>query len=671
MGKKAGNVFGVKLDSMNDLKVYANLIFHEKASQPDSFDISNDIPNSNFVVSRDEDEQVISYYGDMEWDFTVYNKSKAKSSKLIFSYWGDECITPQKEELVGEMKYVMFSLIWLRDKKPLSIGTLRNYLTIIREIAKFAKFRSCSLQMILEQSKLLIEFLKSFGKSGWYIETMTSLIAALKEITYPNFRLQNINNDIIKILKKHNIQYRNSLNQHSPIPTRIYSQILLNFNNYLQNWKEISGEVMNIVKSCYELKEKLNGKRPDYDPILVKASSQLRNYVLSNTGKFTIKEISSLLTDTQAICKLVIQSFTGMRDTEAQTLPYHCIKKITSNSEVHYFICGITSKLNNGKPKLTEWVTNRDGIIAVDIARNIADIIYYIHQDIPIEKEVSTYDYPLFISTSYLGLTGKAVNSKLVKYKTGTLDSKRQLDKLIPKIETEDIIELEKIDPHRAWRSEEYFQIGSQWRLTTHQFRRSLALYAQRSGLVSLPSLKRQLQHITIEMTRYYAKGSPFAKNLIAEDKTHFAHEWQETQIESSYLSYLENVLMTNKPLYGGHAHWVEQILKKNNQNQVINREETLKRFKKGEIFFRETIMGGCTKVGECNSSAINWLQVNCLKENCRHLVVSLPKLERVITAHKNMINGLDVTSLEYRTEINYLEILEDIKQKILKFKEA
>lgn len=92
MGKKAGNVFGVKLDSMNDLKVYANLIFHEKASQPDSFDISNDIPNSNFVVSRDEDEQVISYYGDMEWDFTVYNKSKAKSSKLIFSYWGDECI---------------------------------------------------------------------------------------------------------------------------------------------------------------------------------------------------------------------------------------------------------------------------------------------------------------------------------------------------------------------------------------------------------------------------------------------------------------------------------------------------------------------------------------------------------------------------------------------------
>ena len=88
----------------------------------------------------------------------------------------------------------------------------------------------------------------------------------------------------------------------------------------------------------------------------------------------------------------------------------------------------------------------------------------------------------------------------------------------------------EQIDPHRAWRSEPRFQLGVPWTLTSHQLRRSLALYAQRSGLVSLPSLRRQLQHITEEMSRYYARGSAFANNIIGDNKHHFGHDWQDAQ---------------------------------------------------------------------------------------------------------------------------------------------
>ncbi len=97
--------------------------------------------------------------------------------------------------------------------------------------------------------------------------------------------------------------------------------------------------------------------------------------------------------------------------------------------------------------------------------------------------------------------------------------------RLEPIIEDADIRELEHIDPHRAWRSEEKFHLGKPWLFTSHQLRRSLALYAQRPGFVSLPSLRRQLQHITNEMSRYYAKGSSFAENFIGDDKEHFGLE--------------------------------------------------------------------------------------------------------------------------------------------------
>jgi len=167
-------------------------------------------------------------------------------------------------------------------------------------------------------------------------------------------------------------------------------------------------------------------------------------------------------------------------------------------------------------------------------------------------------------------------------------------------------------------------------------------------------------------MTSYYAKGSSFAKDFINDDKKHFGLEWQDGQFESSSLSYIFNVLLSKDALYGGHAHWVEHRLKDKDGVLLVDRKETINRFKKGELAYKETIVGGCTKVGSCNQIALNWLQINCLTENCRHLVVNLPKLERVIKAQQKMISFLDITSVEYRTEISHLEVLNTTKNKIL-----
>ena len=235
-------------------------------------------------------------------------------------------------------------------------------------------------------------------------------------------------------------------------------------------------------------------------------------------------------------------------------------------------------------------------------------------------------------------------------------------------IQEADLRELESIDPHRAWREEEAFKVGKRWKFTTHQLRRSLALYAQRSGLVSLPSLRRQLQHITEAMSRYYARGSSYAEDFIGDDKEHFGRDWQETQPESAGLSgtqrdsaglsFILNVLLTDDKLFGAHVHWVKHRLKSPEGIILIDRETTKARFNKGEMAYRETLIGGCASTTSCDKPAINYLNVDCIRDNCSKLVGNVPRLERVIWAQQRMVSTLDPESIEYRTERADLDVL-------------
>src|SRR5690606_28431270 len=78
-------------------------------------------------------------------------------------------------------------------------------------------------------------------------------------------------------------------------------------------------------------------------------------------------------------------------------------------------------------------------------------------------------------------------------------DRQRQLQSRLAdtKITEADIVELERFDGFRDWRSDPDIQVGKYWPLTSHQCRRSLAVYSARSGMVSLGSLASQFKHLT------------------------------------------------------------------------------------------------------------------------------------------------------------------------------
>lgn len=648
---------------------------------PDLYDESiGSEPPDSFVVSRHRDGTVASRYRELAWNMSDYH-SELKSHWLRFTFWGAEEATARRKQISHDAQWIMFALIWLREGASLSVGTLQNYMVVMKSLALHSDSSNCRMREILGDTTQLTSFVDE-NLSGSIAETLTAMLVALTKIGQERLGFNIVGDKLLMEFRARAQAYRSTLKQHAPIPTQIYSAIISRLTGELDDWLAVESEMLALLLTCAQ--NRLAGRTIEQQRIIAKESGipchlqpefdelvtqKVKNYLLKKGLLMDVRGISRAVSEVQMVTKLITQTFTGMRDDEANSLPYHCLDESTSNGMSHCIVLGRTTKLNNGRIKRTKWVTNHDGRKAILTAQKIANTIYTAC-DVSAKKEPTrTNNFPLFVSVVYLGLALKPIKPVDGRFVSGGIKLAIFTElrtRIQPVIEDGDLCELEQIDLHRAWRSEKNFQVGLPWTLTSHQLRRSLALYAQRSGLVSLPSLRRQLQHITIEMSRYYARGSAFARDLISDEKNHFGKEWQETQPVSAAISYMLNVLLSDNVLFGGHANWAERRLKDASGTILINRETTIKRFKKGEMAYRETLIGGCTKVGECDQAALDWLDIDCISTGCRNMVGDLTKLERVIVAQRRLAESLDPASVEFRTEHADLNVLIAARDKVM-----
>lgn len=652
------------------------------AVAPDAYDNSCGlVPPDDFVVSRNRDGTAASVYGDLSWDRTGYDP-EGRSCWLNFCHWNNGGLTPERDQLSREARWLMFLLMWKREGPPLAFGSLGQYMSIIRTLAQFGENNSCRIRDVLNDPVRLTAYIDTEIPVS-RIRLISSLMSVLMALGPEQIGFRVMGESTLKELRALIDNYKKSQKQHPPIPTRIYSAIISELAHHLDEFDAVAERYLPLVAVCAsdplmgrskhnqrDAAKKFSLNQWEYRPVFQELLQKygLVNYFSTKDLNCDVTGLSAGLSEVQMAVKLVIQTFSGMRDEEARTLPYDCLESSVNNGKTHCLIAGRTTKLNKGRIKRTRWVTSEVGHKAIRIAQRIADVIYSSLGDKPKKAVSRINNYPLFVSPAYLIYRGSLPTSESEIYLAGQLNFWNFLSlktRLQLPSEDADLRELEQIDPHRSWRAEDRFQVGKPWILTSHQLRRSLALYAQRSGLVSLPSLRRQLQHITEEMSRYYARGSAFANNFIGNDKGHFGLEWQETQLVSNGLSYLLNVLLSDDVLFGGYANWLDHRLRDPDQTVLIDREVTLHRFKKGELAYRETALGGCVKVGECDQTPIRWLNVDCLS-GCRNLVGRLSKLERVIVAQSRMVESLDPESFEFRTEKADLDVLIATRDKVI-----
>lgn len=352
--------------------------------------------------------------------------------------------------------------------------------------------------------------------------------------------------------------------------------------------------------------------------------------------------LTRYMTVVQGMAKLWIHLFTGMRDNEVNQLSYDYYQTVQSNEHVVHVLMGYTSKLHGGGNKSTYWITFEDIQFGVNAAQSIGEIyaLFNPHYDFS-----NLSEYPLF-PTRYSQKHRHKKNQNIEKetdfisnYSGAPTRTQSNFNQYLNRISASfgdglriaesDLAELEAFDGFRNWREEKDCQIGEYWNICTHQFRRSLAVYGARSGIIGLGALSVQYKHLTEVMTLYYRNNAVFAPNVLASDsQKEFIQELEYQRLVHSYAQFEDGVINSSSKLFGGAGTYL-QLQKDRKQLLKVfpDRDETIKRMKKGEIAYKPSLFGACTNPDSCEKISFTAI-TSCL--SCAHAVFDISSAEKM-----------------------------------------
>lgn len=639
-------------------------------------------PDDDFVLCRKKDGTPTATYGQHKWDLNPYSLSASKITVMHFSGGLDKASSKEKEKLISEMKYLMFCLMYFINsghKGLLTPATLLNYFNMIRKAAQFCvQMKEMPLVGMLSLKEVFSNrtYLSAVCKNNDSVTFNKKMPAFLNHLASLNVEKVGFTAILPSDLKFGN----KDSEQHPIIPLRIYLAYMNEFevkiNDIYENSENLTDFLLEFedpLFGCSKNTQKRYGVgKKHLRPTIQEA---IETYKLINLfcNTYQIKSKSCLtlaLTKIYFLVKNVIHLYTGMRSEEVLRLPYDCLMdhELTGDmlddagnvvdKAIIINMLSTTTKFE-GYKKSASWLAPEEVIKAVTVVKRISKAINII-------KGIEPSQRILFEAPSVI--THKKESSSAVPSLGSMTDSFNSYY-----IDKNDFDQVVVSDPDRNFRENPIFQIGNPWHLTSHQFRRSLAFYGSNSGFVSMPTIKRQFKHTSLAMARYYSRNFEQIKTIFgfydeAKDEFilpdgHMAYEFQMAMPTSMADQIISDVLGEDNQLFGKTGGYIErqkEKLDKGAINIVEIRENTIKRVDKGELSYRSTLLGGCTKIGSCDTAMLGEF-TECL--TCEGSIIKMDLVDKQIAGVESELSYYEVDSCEYGIVNQDLQKLKDYKK--------
>ena len=619
--------------------------------------------DSQTVVTRDSQDQPLSRYRDRVWDLSSMNMDGMHTSCNLYFFEAQALsVSPEasRPELAALIREQQKALLWLhidtgRQRASRTTVTSNNTLT---RLAQGAYQRGVTLFDLFCEPEMLGE--ESAELNSNYAQSARALLRTLwRHRDFLKIRVEVHQKRLSETIRR-SAPSKETKNQTPIIPSRIYCAILGSLLDSLDVLERDLDTLLDAYRqeraaTLYAPENLSPGKLSMHRNIQLEEVHKVMR--TKGCGHASLRGfIAGELSFVQLKLMNLVIAFTGMRIGEARILPLKgVLEEVDYGGALHYVLNGYTHKLNGGRKKPASWVTSREGYRAILLAKRISSTVLDV-----LKNYIPGTDDDAFLFCTLDNPYKKAGAPPIYK---------RLNDQLIPSIcpivTQADIDELNAMELERNW-LREGIKVGNPWPLTFHQYRRSLSVYAHRSGMVSLPALKGQLQHITDEMRAYYSDGFCRAVNLVF-DKDHFSHEWTAAKAESSFLAYSMALLFSDEDLIGqvsgrGAARMAKTVSSR-------SRQETLKLFRDGKLAYRETVLGGCTAVEGCDHTPLEPIPWDCVEKDCPNAVVFGKRLGMLIKTQETVVATLakeDQGSVEHRLEVDHLRVLLKARQKFL-----
>jgi|GEM_PF-629211 len=329
----------------------------------------------------------------------------------------------------------------------------------------------------------------------------------------------------------------------------------------------------------------LNDKLNAFDTTAKNASeraTQKRTYLQSLGTEFDkLDELNEALLLLRDSCLFWILLTTGMRIHEVLGIKCGAYRKETKDDEIYYYIETISKKTYTG---LAEWIAPKIAIDAIKILeRYSSDLQTRVEADLAAVRARNDHEEVNRLEniTNKVCLSHSKKGSSITVLSGNTVTGHR-----LPNLCT---------------------KIGSDWNLSSHQFRRTFANYVVHSQLGDIRALKDHFKHWSIQMTALYAYNDKFDQELFEELLRE--QYWVEEQIKFDWFG-------LDSPLAGGAI--AERIMKVRGDEDHIKtfktREDMVRAYS-GNIPIRATGIAWCTndddgcmggKCDECDHGIID-----------------------------------------------------------------
>lgn len=266
-------------------------------------------------------------------------------------------------------------------------------------------------------------------------------------------------------------------------------------------------------------------------------------------GQWTItglKEALSLFKMLNGGCLWGLIARTGMRSDEVYNLniAQGCTEDIIDRQNIYVIHANLSKTVKGSQSIQDEFITTETGMKAYEVLQALHT---------PLRKRhPSSQSFFHKIKEDYSKISKGQIAKHSVAWFKGAIGEELALT-------NEDLIDLKVSDPNLS------FELGSNYQFTPHQLRRSFAYYLIGYELCNFPQLKQQFSHVSMAMTRHYAKNaSKFQK--IRHKKRTLANEIDEERINQKarvYLSIYEKLANKERVAGGKGKEFAKSMTKK------------------------------------------------------------------------------------------------------------
>lgn len=588
-------------------------------------------PPDDWIVSEDAQGYPLSRWGDDYWDFSAW---AGRSFKLHFAGGQHVRSAPLSPENQYVMRILATWIVWA-PRGAKSWTYLKTSFNHIRRVVALCDRKDILASNLSQFPIVLDQVSRLYTRARLKKQVLVILDRLLRAKEQIGFTLID-EAGIGRLSKSFAENGADEVEQTAYIPPRIWTYQILRLRKCLDDFLEHRQQLEDCFNFCVDayvhnfgtLEAALTTKgRPDsYLPFTAQKSkgagersgrqyhgrfeltaqrfgidALLREWVGSpKKESIDIRSLSAYLTLVQSAGLAYIINFTLQRKEEAAEARLDCliwdVDPVLGRIPI---IRGDTTKTDPDSD--ARWPTSPSVEVAVSAMTSIAKLRMRCALSNPrlycsdFDKAnpylyVATFEPWVCSPTWHPNLTRKNVQHyQILAQRYPRLFAPEEL-----KITEEDLVIARMFTPNLDKGGK--FKVGETWPLAYHQLRRTTAVNMFASGLLSDSSIQVIMKHLTLLQTRYY--GQNFSR-------LRFNEECEGVTVAARYevlAKQIESIVQDRyvSPLGDQRKYEiVVNLIGEKDFNALV------KASRNGEVSFRETRLGGCTKRGHCDYGGI------------------------------------------------------------------